>query len=270
MINSFLPAQAETESNETKQTENKTTQKQNVKQDAKKEFVPTPLAESNDTAAKDKEDKTYHFLDGISGTMALTTNYMFRGISQTENYPAVQGSLTYTSPIGIYLNLWGSNVKFEDTNASVEIDTVVGYSNGIGENFTYDINYGRYNYPGATNLEYNELNTLFNFYFLQAGISYSGNVYNSHKSGTYYNGGINYAIPPHYLFNIEDVTFQALIGHYSLPRAAGNSYNDYNVGLSKKLNKTYTVAGQWISTNGRAKNPPYDDSQIVGTVTAEF
>src|SRR5579863_7214452 len=43
---------------------------------------------------------------GLSGSLAFTTNYIFRGVSNSENLPAVQGSLTYTFPIGIYLNLW--------------------------------------------------------------------------------------------------------------------------------------------------------------------
>src|SRR3990167_8611269 len=89
------------------------------------------------------EEKKYHFMDGISGTMGFYTNYLFRGISQTTNLPAVQGGINYTFPIGIYLSLWGSNVKFTDTTASVEMDTGVGYSNQIGDHFSYNLSYLR-------------------------------------------------------------------------------------------------------------------------------
>ncbi len=214
-------------------------------------------------------EKKFKFMDGVSGTFALTTDYVFRGISQTENLPAVQGGLTYTLPVGLYFNTWGSNVKFTDSEANIEIDTVGGIRNSIGDDFSYDINYARYNYPRAPELEYNELNTVFKYFFIQAGISYSANVYNSHDEGTYYNGGINYDIPAQYLFNFEGVNITALIGHYSFPSATpAKSYNDYNIGVSKALNDVYIVMAQWTGTNH--KNPPYDRNQINGTITANF
>ena len=202
--------------------------------------------------------------------MAFTTNYVFRGISQTSNLPAVQGSLTYTFPIGIYLNMWGSNVKFANSTASIEIDTILGIRRSIGENFTYDINIDRYNYPSQSNLAYNELNTLFNYHFLQAGVSYSSNVYNSHNSGLYINGGINYQIPQKWAFNLKDVSFLALVGRYKLGYAAGNSYTDYNIALNKKLSDIYSLGIQWASTNGQTRNRPYDRDLFIGTVSANF
>lgn len=217
-----------------------------------------------------KKDATnYAWMDNISGTFALTSNYMFRGVSQSANLPAVQGGLTYTFPFGIYANVWGSNVRFPGTNASVEIDTTIGILGKLFDEFSYDINAGRYNYPGERHLNYNELNSLFNYKFLQLGISYSGNAYNSHQTGIYYNGGVNYDIPSQYTFNIENINVTALMGHYSLPRSAGNSYNDYQIGLSKTL-KNYTVALQWTTTNGRQHNSPYDSTQYVGTISAKF
>ena len=160
-------------------------------------------------------------------------------------------------------------MSFVDTSASVELDTMAGISGDIWENFAYNISYGRYNYPGATDLAYNELLTVFNYKFLQAGISYSADVYATHQTGIYYNGGINYEVPANYIFNIENITLQALMGHYSLPRAAGNSYNDYLVSLSKKI-KAFTFTGAWTNTNGRSHNPPFDSSQFVATIGAEF
>jgi uncharacterized protein (TIGR02001 family) len=213
------------------------------------------------------EEKSW--VDNLSGNLAWVSNYMFRGISQTRNLPAVQGSLTYSFPYGIYANAWGSNVRFVDSPATVEMDTILGVRNTIGENFTYDISGARYNYPGAKDLNYNELNTVFNYYFLQAGYSYSANEYNSHTTGQYYQGGINYEIPSNYVFGLNGVNILALFGHFSLKQPAGNSYNDYNVMLSKKI-KSYTFAAQWTSTNGRAKNSPYDGSTLIGQVIANF
>lgn len=225
-------------------------------------------AEENDPTTKKQE--TFHWLDGLSGNFALTSNYVFRGISQTENLPAIQGSLTYLLPVGLYVSVWGSNVKFTGTDATVELDTIAGYRSSIGEDFSLDINFARYNYPSARELNYNEINSVFIYKILQFGFSYSGNEYNSHDVGTYYNGGINYNIPSQYIFNIEDVNLLALLGYSNLSRAAGGSYSDYNIALSKKINEVYTLMVQWTGTNGGQHNPPYDSNHLIGTLTANF
>ncbi|MGH8589680.1 MAG: TorF family putative porin [Gammaproteobacteria bacterium] len=41
------------------------------------------------------------------GGHRLASDYVFRGISQTDNHPAIQGSLEYGyEPWGVYLGIW--------------------------------------------------------------------------------------------------------------------------------------------------------------------
>src|SRR4029079_6775045 len=143
--------------------------------------------------AEEKTDKhtpaTQYFLDHISGNMVFTNNYIFRGISQTKQEPAVQGGLTFTFDSKIYLNLWGSNVDFFSLNgeqATLETDQTVGYSNSFGD-FSFDIHLVRYTYPRASNATYNELMGSISYNFLTFLMGYSGNVYGSHGPGTYSN-----------------------------------------------------------------------------------
>ncbi len=220
---------------------------------------------------KDKcpETKPFCWIDNLSGNMAMTSNYVFRGVSQTRNLPAVQGSLTYQFPIGLYLNAWGSNVKFEDTDATLELDSIVGWRGDIWEDFSYDLNLDRYNYPGAAELSYLEFNSVFNYKIFQFGYSYSANVYATHGVGRYYLFGINYDIPCQYTFNIPDVSIHATAGHYTLPKAAGDSYNDYSAWVSKKV-KNYLFTIQWTGTNGRQHAYPIDSNHLFASVTAEF
>jgi uncharacterized protein (TIGR02001 family) len=213
------------------------------------------------------------YLDNVSGNMALTTNYMFRGISLSANNPAVQGGLTYTFPVGLYLNVWGSNTDFiapDGKTVSSEFDTVAGIQGDVLTDFTYNINLARYNYPGARSANYNELNSLFGYKFFQLGLSYTANYGGTHASGTYVNGLLTFNIPPCYILNIQDVTLQGGMGHYSLARQAGSSYSDYMATLSKKISQRYTIAAMWTATNGRAHLPPYDGNQFVGTLNAYF
>lgn len=216
-----------------------------------------------------EEEKPVSFLDYLSGNMTLTSNYVFRGISQTRNLPAVQGSLTYQLPVGVYANVWGSNVKFLDTDATVELDSIAGWRGDFWEDYSLDVNFARYNYPGATELSYNELNSVFNYKILQLGYSYSGDAFATHGVGRYYLIGLNYDIPPEYIYCIENVSVHATTGHFTLPRAAGNSYNDYSAWISKGF-KNYLLTLQWTGTNGRQHSAPIDSNHIFALLTAEF
>jgi len=221
------------------------------------------------------KEKVNSSIGTLSGTFDITSNYMFRGISNSNNVPAFQGGLTYQfTKTGIYFNIWGSNVNFSDplgNTATVEIDTIAGIRNSIGDNFTYDINVDRYNYPKARAADYDEIIANATFYFLTAQIAYSSNVYGFHDNGTYVNIGFNYPVPPHFIFGQENVVVSGGIGHYSLnPTPTLQSYNDYNIQIAKTIG-SYTLAVQWTDTNGRSVDPVYlRDSHIIGTVTANF
>ena len=234
--------------------------------------VVAPGAEALNPIKSESETPPFA-LDNLSGNLTLTSNYMFRGISLSANNPAVQGGLTYTFPVGMYFNVWGSNTDYlapDSKRVSSEFDTVAGWQGSLLEDFTYNVNFARYNYPGARSANYNELNSLFSYRFFQLGLSYTANYGGTHASGTYANGILTFNIPPCYILNVQDVTFQAGMGHYSLAKLAGNSYSDYMMTLNKKINDRYTITALWTGTNGRAHLPPYDSNQIVGTINAYF
>ena len=49
---------------------------------------------------------------GTSGSLALTSDYLFRGISQNNQEPALQGGIEYAADSGFYVGTWGSNVSW--------------------------------------------------------------------------------------------------------------------------------------------------------------
>lgn len=63
----------------------------------------------------------------ISGLVALTSDYRFRGISQTDIAPAIQPSLQLDTPSGLFAGVWGSNVA-ELNGATTEIDLTAGWA----------------------------------------------------------------------------------------------------------------------------------------------
>lgn len=93
----------------------------------------------------------------VTGNVALTSDYVFRGISQTGGNPALQGGLDYTHRSGFYLGTWGSNVGWiEDFQAyasgNVELDLYGGFRGTLGATgVDYDLGVIGYFYPGEAN-----------------------------------------------------------------------------------------------------------------------
>ena len=85
----------------------------------------------------------------VTGNVAFVSDYMFRGISQTTNNAAIQGGLEWDTGAGFHFGAWGSSVNFNDgNNATTEVDLYGGYGGSI-DNFSYDVGFTFYWYPGA-------------------------------------------------------------------------------------------------------------------------
>ncbi|GAA5215381.1 TorF family putative porin [Corallincola platygyrae] len=89
-----------------------------------------------------------HAVEGLSANVGLTSNYLWRGVTQTDDAAAVSGGIDYEHASGIYVGTWASNVDFNDDQASYELDFYGGYAGEIGD-FGYDVGYIYYAYPDA-------------------------------------------------------------------------------------------------------------------------
>ena len=89
----------------------------------------------------------------FSGNMTLTSEYVFRGYSQTNDKPALQGGIDYAHSSGAYVGLWASNISWisdstPGASASLEMDVYAGYGGDIGNGMSYDVGVLTYLYPG--------------------------------------------------------------------------------------------------------------------------
>ena len=83
----------------------------------------------------------------LSGNMTLTTDYRFRGFTQTDYGPALQGGFDFAHKSGFYLGNWNSNVLSPlYTGASLEMDFYGGYKGSFGD-IGYDVGAIYYYYP---------------------------------------------------------------------------------------------------------------------------
>lgn len=85
----------------------------------------------------------------ITGGATLTSDYRFRGISQTNKRVAIQGTLSVAHESGLYGTVWGSSIDdYVINGADAEIDLSVGYRKTF-DGTTVDVGVLYYYYPGS-------------------------------------------------------------------------------------------------------------------------
>jgi uncharacterized protein (TIGR02001 family) len=96
-------------------------------------------------------------LAGVEATITGTTDYDFRGVSQSGDDPALQGDVNVSGETGWYVGLWASNVDFDNCcDEDYELDWYAGFT--AGETIEWDAGVVYYSYPGAdSDLNYTEL-----------------------------------------------------------------------------------------------------------------
>jgi uncharacterized protein (TIGR02001 family) len=83
----------------------------------------------------------------VTTTPLVATDYLFRGISQTRNRPAIQGTIDIEHESGLYVGAFASNANFAGTNIRQEVDGMFGYRfSALGAKF--DLGAVYFGYPG--------------------------------------------------------------------------------------------------------------------------
>lgn len=156
----------------------------------------------------------------LSGSAALTSDYVWRGSSQSQGDPAAQFGVKAAHRSGLYASAWGSGVEFApQTHASSELDFTVGWAGQIAPDWTLDVNVLHYRYPSSTvDLNWTELNgtaTWRDNYWLS--LAYSNQALGSKDRGIYSQLGARWPVN-------DALRFEAAVGHYFLDDVYGRSY----------------------------------------------
>ena len=183
----------------------------------------------------------------VSGEIGVTSDYRFRGVSQTAGDFAVQGSIDYSADNGFFAGAWASNVDDESYDADVEIDIYAGYWGAFGEDeeLEYDVTLTYYTYPGQDeSTKYLEATVGFYFAGFHLAQWYTNDYANADVDLHYTE--LNYS----YEF-IENWSIDAHVG-YSYGDGAdldwGEDYMDYSIGVSTEL-AGVGLSLAWLDTN---------------------
>ncbi|MES2889591.1 MAG: TorF family putative porin [Pseudomonadota bacterium] len=183
----------------------------------------------------------------LSFNAAVSSDYRYRGISQTRLKPAFSAGVDYAAANGFYVGAWGSTIKWIKDfggDADVEIDVYGGYKGQFSKGLGYDVGLLQYIYPSAQTPTWDagfedpnttELYGALTFGPVTGKVSYSlSNLFGNYDfvngrdtKGSYYldlsapfEVGGGFTLTPH-------------IGYQKVKNLDVASYSDYAVTLSK-------------------------------------
>lgn len=179
----------------------------------------------------------------FSANIGVTSNYLWRGVTQTDDGPAVSGGVDWAHNSGFYLGGWVSNIDWalEDVGSGAEVDLYGGFS-GEYEDFGYDVGLIYYWYPvtGYDDSNFGELYVKGSWKWFSAGLAYTLGG-DADDDAPFSQGDIYYHIGASYEF-AESWTIGATVGYYD-----------------------FDVSSDWEFFNG---NPDYTHGQIDLTKSA--
>jgi uncharacterized protein (TIGR02001 family) len=185
----------------------------------------------------------------LTWNLALTSDYVFRGISQSNYKPALQGGLDYAfGDTGLYVGAWASNVDFADGDGpDIELDYYVGWNHDLSESLNLDLQLVRYSYLGEQkvygNIDYNEvIGALAYDEMLTFTVAYANDYANEGYSSLYYNLAGSWDVG-------NDFALNAGVGRTHFSDDVG-SYNDWNLGVSRQFGPVNVAVNYFDVTGG--------------------
>lgn len=172
----------------------------------------------------------------VGAELSVVSNYLFRGVTQTDGAVAVQGGLEYGHASGFYAGVWASNVDFGD-GTSVEFDPYLGFSGDI-EGFGYDIGYAYYGYPDSpSGIDFGEIYGELSYGVFALGLAYT--VHSEADDGELFKDGDLYYYGSLSVPLQNDYSFGLTVGYYDFDAdgegGVDASYVHYAASLAKDV-----------------------------------
>jgi uncharacterized protein (TIGR02001 family) len=220
----------------------------------------------------------------ITANVTVTNNYIYRGLTQSDYKPAVQGGFDYAHESGFYIGNWNSSISWvSDANiaksAPVEMDFYGGFKKElIAEGFASDFGVLQYYYPTSqitgVNPNTTELYIAQNATFgpVTGFIKFSYALSNtfaapSSTGSNYTDLTANYDTGFWGLSLNGHVGYQKIAGQYIQAGQASLSYADWKVGLTKDFGGGLSASAAYVGTNVKQGSGKYSGVYAYSTPT---
>jgi uncharacterized protein (TIGR02001 family) len=192
----------------------------------------------------------------LTFNVGVWSQYIFRGLSQSDYKPALQGGVDYAHDSGLYVGTWASNINwlrdFGISSGRVEIDIYGGWKKTFADDYTIDVGYLRYQYPGSVhdgfvNPNTNEVYTAASWKFVTLKYSHAlSNAFGTAESKHTYYLDLTAAIP---VADTWTLTLHVARQNYRGPSADLASYHDFKAEIAKDLGKGFSAGAGVTATD---------------------
>lgn len=220
----------------------------------------------------------------VNGGATLTSDYRFRGLSQTNRDTAIQGTATVTHKSGVYVGTWASSIDdYVANGGDAEVDLFAGYKTRLGGT-TVDGGLLYYYYPGTGGVKVNFFEPYLNATHTLGPVSakvgvnaawkQEGLTVNGRRRGGFYAyGELSAGIPT------TPLTITGHVGHSFVSNyiTFGDHYTDWSI-TGAYVWKQLTFSVGYVDTNrdfysypaGGGRNDKISGSGVVGAVSVAF
>ncbi len=213
----------------------------------------------------------------FTGNVGLYSQYVFRGLTQTNQKPALQGGFDMAHKSGFYAGTWASNISWLSDayppsapppapSASLEWDFYGGYKGSLPADFGYDLGVLYYWYPGKYPSNYTSPNTTelyaaLTWKFLSFKYSWSANDKTfgipDSRGSQYLDLTASYDIIDKVNDAIGKVTVFGHVGKQYFHNSSIYDYSDWKIGASTEV---YGVTVGIYGTGTNAQESAYTNN----------
>jgi uncharacterized protein (TIGR02001 family) len=242
-------------------------------------FIAPGMAYAEEAAAPAAAEPTSPH--SVTYNIGLFSQYVWRGMTQTDEAAALQGGVDYAHSSGFYAGTWASNVTWAKDygymdSSSLELDLYAGYSNTIGDTgIGYDVGVLQYLYPGtsakgAVDVDATEIYAGLSYGWASAKVSYAASDEAwgiDDARGTLY-WEANADIP----LGESGFSINLHVGSFQFDGKVGGvdndeyDYEDWKIGVTKAWDNGVNVGGYWTDNNADKDWWPKEQTQGQFTV----
>lgn len=218
----------------------------------------------------------------VTGSAAVTSDYRFRGVSQSGGDIAIQGGITVSHASGFYVGTWGSSIDLGSLYGSTELDIFGGWTGEVASGVTTDVGLLYYAYPNGSGGDseffepYASVSGMAGPAKVKLGVTYAWKqdalpnfAGNKKTDNLYLYGNVDLAIPN------TPLTVSGHVGYADGALApcyyctSDRTGIDYSIGASATVYGPLSVSVSYVGVSGPSVDS-YTNDAVVGTLTASF
>ncbi len=208
----------------------------------------------------------------VTGYATLTSDYVFRGVSYSDENPAVQIGADVGFESGFYFGAWASTIDISNgpgRQRDLELDYYLGYTRSISEEWTLGGSVIAYTFPGTSGIvDYDYVEYMLSANFndsLWVELTYSPDLFSSGRAtrGAALTGTRALA---------AKLDISGSVGYYDVSDLTGSGYTYWDLGITRTVGRVaidlrYHDSSRWVPIISR---PAIADGRLVLSAKLQF